>query len=95
MVKSELIFLKTENSVLSEQIAFLKLSQVKPLPISAIIPIVSDTSNQFHLLLGDIIYIVAAILLFSFLIFFFSTGLFAPFYKSFFLKLIATIDPLL
>jgi hypothetical protein len=64
LVKSELIFLKTENSALSEEIAFLKLSQIKPLSLSDAISIAPDTYNQ-------IIVIVAAILLLSFLIFFF------------------------
>jgi len=84
LVKSELIFLKTENSVLSEQLASLKLSQVEPLPISATIAIVPDTGNQSHLLLGDIIYIVAAILLFSFLIYFLAQVYLHHFIKVFF-----------
>jgi len=94
LVKSELIFLKTENSALSEEIVSLKLSQIKPLPIADIIPIVSDTGNQSHVLLGDIIFIVAAILLFSFLIYFFGTGLSAWFYKNFILKIISITDAL-
>lgn len=92
LVKSELIFLRTENSALSEKIAFLKFFQIKSLPIADIISIISAIGNQSHILLGYIILIVAATLLFSFLIYFFSTGLFAWFYKNFLLKIILITD---
>jgi len=88
LIRSELVILKTENSTLSEELGRLKSTKMEV----DLVPIIPENFNDSQLLLTKIIFIVAAILVLTFLIYFFSTSLYAWFYKSVLLNLISITD---
>lgn len=92
LLNNDLVLLKFENNNLCEQLNLMKASKFQALDIANAEPIIPSLLNEQNLFLAKVIFIVAAVLLLSFLIHFFSTSVYTWFYKSIILKFMIIVD---
>ena len=88
VLHNEILFLKSENSRLIQKINEVEITytEISPLPIGNL-PVLDNTSDELKIFLIKTILIVSGIFIASFLIYYLSTMLFAPFFQSFIGKL--------
>ena len=95
LLNNDLVLLKIENNSLCEQLNLMKASKFQALDTANAEPIIPSLLNEQNLFLAKVIFIVAAVLLLSFSIYFFSTSVYTWFYKSIILKLMIVVDSLM